>query len=106
MQNEQNEENVLCANCEKSVALSNVHAVEGKDKKTIYICHECRGMINAALEEETKNPKMARALMFGAVGGVVGGALWYAVVALTGYEIGYVAIAVGFVVGWIVQVGA
>ncbi|HJU66799.1 MAG TPA: hypothetical protein VJ650_01030 [Gemmatimonadaceae bacterium] len=45
----------------------------------------------------------ARALVFGLVAAVAGAALYYAVAALTGWEIALVAIAIGFMVGFAVN---
>ncbi|HEU4828187.1 MAG TPA: hypothetical protein VFT04_03225, partial [Gemmatimonadales bacterium] len=44
--------------------------------------------------------------LYGLGGAVAGAALYYAILAITGYEIGLVAIAVGWLVGRAVQLGA
>ena len=45
-------------------------------------------------------------LVGGAIGAVLATALWYGVVAITGWQVGLVAIAVGFIVGQAVVFGA
>lgn len=50
--------------------------------------------------------RVLRALMFGGAAAALCSAVWYAILALTGYEIGLLAIAVGFIVGYAVQMGA
>lgn len=50
-------------------------------------------------------PSLAPAIAAGLVAAVVGGALWAAVVDLTHYKTGIMAIVVGVLVGWAVRMG-
>lgn len=50
--------------------------------------------------------RFSKALVFGLVAGAIGAALWYGVRRLTGYEIGLIAIVVGFMVGAAVRFGS
>ena len=47
-----------------------------------------------------------RALVFGLGAGIAGSALYFVVLALTGYEVGLIAIAVGLMVGMAVRKGS
>jgi hypothetical protein len=55
---------------------------------------------------EGKGGRFLRALAFGAIGAAVGAGIYYAILALTGYELGLVAIVVGWLVGRGVSLGA
>ena len=50
--------------------------------------------------------RFMRASFFGFIGGAIGAGIYYAVLAITGYEIGLVAIVVGFLVGAAVRIGS
>jgi hypothetical protein len=50
--------------------------------------------------------RFGRAALFGLVAAVLGAVLYYAVIAITNFEIGIVAIAIGFMVGYAVRKGA
>jgi hypothetical protein len=60
----------------------------------------------ATAAEETKNPNYLRAIAGGVIAGIIGGLLWYFIAVLTNREFGYVAIALGFLVGMGVIVGS
>ncbi|HEX3159860.1 MAG TPA: hypothetical protein VHQ45_15185 [Gemmatimonadaceae bacterium] len=49
---------------------------------------------------------LGRATLFGLGGAIAGAALYYLVRAITGYELGLIAIVVGYMVGWLMQRGA
>jgi hypothetical protein len=70
------------------------------------ICISCRSTLRAQLTGGSGSARLARALGFGLVAAAAGSALYYAILALTGYEIGLVAIAVGFLVGRAVNRGS
>jgi hypothetical protein len=48
----------------------------------------------------------AKAGLFGLGAAIAGAILYYAVIAITNFEIGIVAIAIGYMVGWAVRAGA
>lgn len=48
----------------------------------------------------------ARALLFGIVASIAGAVLYYGVIAITELEIGIVAVAIGYMVGWAIRRGA
>jgi hypothetical protein len=66
-------------------------------------CKHCQPKIAAEL---TKSPRFWRAAAFGAGAALLGSAIWYAIIAATGYELGLIAIVVGFMVGAAVRKGA
>ena len=90
-----------CARCTTEIRTS-YHEANGA-----VICGRCR----IALETErggsgSRSGRLLRALVFGLGGAVIGAAIYYAILALTGYEIGLVAVVVGFIVGRAVHIGA
>jgi len=71
----------------------------------LVLCERCRGLTQEAWAQSTGAGRMVRALGLGAGAAVLGAALWTAVVQLTGYELGLIAIVVGLLVGGAVRMG-
>jgi hypothetical protein len=69
-------------------------------------CEECRFRVESSRTEGSPLGRAFRALVVGGIGGIVGAGIYYAVSALTGYEIGLVAIVVGLLVGFGVRWGS
>ena len=67
------------------------------------VCSGCRARVEAQMAQ---SGSYARALALGAGGGIAGAAVWYGVAALTGYEIGIIAILMGWLVGRGVNMGS
>ena len=91
---------MICALCQSTI-YDTYFDVNGKST-----CESCRYELESRGTEGSGAGRFLRALMAGLVAGVVGSAIYYAVVALTGYEIGLVAIVVGFMVGFAVRWGS
>lgn len=70
------------------------------------VCPPCKEATEQHAAAGGGTGRMARAALYGLGGAIAGAALYYAIVALTGYEIGLVAIAVGWLVGRAVQIGS
>ena len=62
-------------------------------------------MIERAQDAARGWPRFARAAAFGSVAAIAGATLYYAVIAITNFEIGLVAIVIGFMVGFAVMKG-
>ena len=63
----------------------------------------------SAEESERKRletPNLTRALLFGLVAAVIGGAIWFGIVWVTNRELAIVAILVGFLVGQAIVIGS
>lgn len=69
-------------------------------------CEMCRYELENERSRGSGLGRFARALAAGGFAGLVGAGLYYAVLALTGYEVGLVAIVVGFLVGFGVRWGS
>jgi hypothetical protein len=89
----------VCANCQRPIVdeyfALNEHA----------ICPDCRVL----LESKPVGSRMGRlfkAGMFGLGAGLLGAAIWFTIRRISGYEIGLVAVLVGFLVGKAVRYGS
>jgi hypothetical protein len=89
----------ICGRCQAAIADA-YYEVNGH-----VVCPGCK----TALEQSptgSSASRMLRATAFGLGGAIVGAGIYYAILAATGYEIGLVAIAVGWLVGRGVQKGS
>jgi len=91
---------VPCGLCGQSIADSYYKVNAG------IVCRGCHAKVLAARGAGGGFGRFFRALFFGLSAGAVGAAIYYAVLAATGYEVGLIAIVVGFLVGIAVQVGS
>ena len=91
---------VTCVACQQTIA-DEYFDINGQA-----VCESCRQQV--ALQAET--PKgfgvLGRATLFGLGAAIAGAILYYAVIAITQLEIGLVAIAIGYMVGYAVRTGA
>jgi len=90
----------VCSQCQRPIT-SHYYEVAGH-----VVCESCKRNIEAANVSGVAASSFARAVLFGVGGALAGAAVYYAVLAATGYEIGLIAILVGFMVGWAVRRGA
>ena len=100
------DEIVKCADCGKEITVEERHSFDGEDGKDIYFCDECMAKINQMLEEETKNPNMLGATALGVIAGVLGGIIWFIITSATKTSFGILAIALGWLIGKAVSLGA
>jgi hypothetical protein len=69
------------------------------------LCPDCADAHRVLLREPSKRD-LLRAAAYGSGAAIAGTALYFAILALTGYEIGLIAVAVGWMVGKAVQKGS
>lgn len=70
------------------------------------VCPRCRGRIMAHWQRGSASGRFWRALGLGALAAALGAGLYFGIAALTGYELGLVAVVVGFLVGAGVRKGS
>lgn len=70
-----------------------------------FVCVRCEGLHRDAGPPGSAFSRFGGSIALGSVAAVVASALWMAVTQLTGYEIGLIAIAVGWIVATAVQLG-
>ena len=91
---------LACQSCSKPI-LSTYYDVSGKT-----MCAECRTQIGRLVETPSGGAPLVKAGLFGIAAGIAGAIVYYAVIAITNFEIGIVAILIGWMVGYAVRKGA
>ena len=91
---------VSCALCTRPIS-DEYFDVNGQT-----VCRVCRVRVLEAAETPTEWGVFLRAMACGVVAAIAGAILYFAVIAITDFEIGLVAIAIGFMVGYAVRFGA
>jgi hypothetical protein len=89
-----------CANCSQPL-WDTYYDVNGR-----VCCERCRRDLELAGRQGSGPGRFVRAATFGVLAGAAGAGIWYGVRALTGYEVGLIAILVGFMVGGAVRKGS
>ena len=91
-----------CAVCKKPTCKNCRTFAGGKP-----ICGECRSKIEAEIADEKGDvPRLATAVVGGITGAIVGGGIWAVIALVTGFEVGYVALAVGWLAGMGTVIGS
>jgi len=88
-----------------SVQISTVYYRFNSQNAAKMVCEECSARIRAEQKVDS-NPLFARALIFGIGGAILGMILYATVVIVTGWTIGYLALAVGWLVGRAMMMGS
>ena len=88
---------VTCAACGRALS-DEYFDVNGQS-----VCDGCRIQLAQLAESPRGWGIFAKAGLFGFVAAILGAILYYAVIAITNFEIGFVAIAIGFMVGWAIR---
>ena len=91
---------VICDACGKSVGSQYYHV------NTRTACDNCRQIVLSSTVTPRTTGPLVRAGLFGLAAAVAGAAIYYAVIAITNFEIGLVAILIGYMVGYMVRKGA
>jgi hypothetical protein len=90
----------LCAACGQTI-WTVYYAANGR-----VLCERCKTVLDRAANQGSGAGRFLRATLYGVGAGAVGSGIWYAVRAATGYEVGIIAVAVGFMVGAAVRKGS
>jgi hypothetical protein len=90
----------VCSVCKKPVADSYYLA-----NKTV-LCEQCCGAVKEHFYGGSKTVRFLAASAMGFAAAVAGAVLWYVVRAVTGYQLGLIAIVVGLMVGVAVRKGS
>lgn len=89
-----------CIQC-RTELMSSYFQINGK-----IVCEGCRYKIEAAFKGGSGLGRFVKATVLGVLAGALGAGLYFGVVALTGYQLGLVAIVVGLLVGGAVRIGS
>lgn len=63
------------------------------------VCPSCRATVEREIEQQSIDPNVAGALLWGALAAFVGSAAWYGIASVTDGEFGVLAIGIGWLVG-------
>lgn len=91
-----------CSLCQNPMAAGGGTSINGNP-----VCDSCAAQVQAELAaEQQTGARFPIALAVGAAGALVGAIIWAVIVVATNYEIGYVAVLVGYLSGQGVKLGA
>jgi len=91
---------VVCAGCKFAIK------TQYYDVNGVALCGTCRASAAAAAQTPRELTTLLLAAVFGLGAGIVGAAIYYAVIAIAHLEIGIVAVLIGYMVGYSVRRGA
>lgn len=91
---------LACSNCKSRIGES-YHMLN-----QAVLCERCRRTLQREWESGSGAGRFGRALLFGTGAAILGSLIYFAVLALTGYEVGLIAIVVGWLVGRAVKKGS
>lgn len=89
-----------CASCQQSIR-SEYYEAGGK-----LLCPSCRAKVDPSKVGGSGPGRFFGALGWGVLAGAAGASVWYVIRALTNYELGLIAVLVGWMVGTGVKVGS
>jgi hypothetical protein len=98
---------LTCELCGNSIVEGGEFILKGKkDDPDRKICQACATAAEDAIDAETRDINVLGAVFFGVGAAVISALLWYAVVVITNYQLGIVAIVVGWIVAQAVILGS
>lgn len=100
------QQSVGCGQCQKEVPAGQYFSFKGEKGRDVFLCGDCKELVEKSLQAETQNPNLFGGMFLGLLGGVIAGIIWYLIVVITHYQIGYVAIGVGYLIGQAVHFGS
>jgi hypothetical protein len=90
----------VCCTC-KQPAAPEYHQFNGR-----VFCTNCRQQIEHSIGQLHQSGNMGQAFLFGLGAAILGSVIFYAVSALTGYQLGLIGVLVGYLVGKAVRKGS
>jgi hypothetical protein len=91
---------VACATCGSAITTEYFHVGSHP------VCAPCRDLVQARFATPRGWGALAKAAVYGVGAAIAGAIIYYAVIAITNFEIGIVAILIGYMVGYMVRKGA
>jgi hypothetical protein len=97
-----------CQLCEAEIPEGHQVEVQGKGRRGLnsIICPNCASGIEQGLQAETENPNLVLAVLAGLAAAAAGTLVWYGVVVITNYQLGFIAVGVGWLVAMAVVFGS
>jgi hypothetical protein len=103
------ESTTVCSNCSNPINTKSEFFKLKPDKNSVYsayLCPNCLNQAEESIKNETQNPNIPVALLLGLAGAAAGAVVWYLIVRLTGWQIGFAALLIGWLTGKAVVFGA
>jgi hypothetical protein len=88
-----------CSSCKQAIQ-DRYHEINRK-----IVCSACRRRVEGAMAKGSRIGRFFRAVIFGLLAGALGTSIYFAVFALTGYQVGLISVLVGLLVGLAVRAG-
>jgi hypothetical protein len=97
-----------CAVCGAELMEGRAILIQGKRKEDppIALCPNCAGDAERQMQAETVEVNVPGAILGGLVAAILSALIWYAFVAITNYQLGLLAVGVGWIVAQGVMFGA
>jgi hypothetical protein len=97
-----------CAECADDVLLADAvrRRAAGPRGEHLLICADCAATLDARYQAELEQPELLHGLFLGLIFGFLGAIAWFLILVTTSWEIGFVAIGLGYLVGLGVARGA
>jgi hypothetical protein len=98
----------VCQMCQADIPAGHGVEVRGKSRRdpNAILCSNCASGIEQQLHAETKRPNLLLAVLAGLAAAVIGTLVWYGVVIITNYRVGFIVAGVGWLVGIAVVFGS
>ena len=98
----------ICQLCEADIPEGHQVEIQGKGRRALnsIICPNGASDIEQTLQAETENPNLILAVLAGLAAAIVGTLVWYGVVVITNYQLGFIAVGVGWLVAMAVVFGS
>jgi len=99
---------LTCSSCGTSLSVNQAVQIKGKRKSdpNIVLCTICADKVEQAFQAETEDANLPAAALLGLFAAVLSALIWYGIVVVADYQLGIIAIAVGWLVAQGVMLGA
>ena len=99
---------LACSSCGSSLSVSQAVNIKGKRKTdpNMVLCTNCADQAEQAFQAEAEDANLLGAVLLGLLAAVLSALIWYGIVVVTDYQLGIIAIAVGWLVAQGVIFGA
>ena len=99
---------VTCAACGNEIPIGQEVTLRGSEANAppITVCQSCARAAERELDVAAESPNLIRALLLGLGAAAISSVVWYGIVVVTQYQLGFIALGVGWLVGQAVVLGA
>ncbi len=97
-----------CAHCGVAIPAGSELTFRGggRNAPAVIMCSTCARTVERTLEAETEDIKSVNALLLGLGAALLASTAWYGVVVITNFQLGIIAVGVGWLVAQAVMLGA